>query len=247
MAMYITNLACWILATSPQSHYKLYRQWSRGEEPICAQHPAAHWRGSQRSHTESGSRAEGARFLDMFSLWLTLFWPQARNMEWESIKSSNLWAWAPGPVVFVTIRLGSRLLPSPTVETPAGNITYSWYIIAWSRKSVIRFCLIHVIWPYNDLHRFSTGLSPKNQKKDRVYQSGDALSLYVWIYNDTSPTVEYINRGARQDWDESYRSLWVLLRQGSVPTFCIEAVPGLDTMVHHGETMGKPWGNHGKP
>mmetsp|Transcript_42209 Transcript_42209/g.86075 ORF Transcript_42209/g.86075 Transcript_42209/m.86075 type:complete len:478 (+) Transcript_42209:41-1474(+) len=35
----------------------------------------------------------------------------------------------------------------------------------------------------------------------------------------TSQTLE----AEQKDWDESYRSLWVLLRQGSVPTFCIEA------------------------
>ena len=67
---------------------------------------------------------------------------------------------------------------------------------------------------FNDILRFSTGPSPL-------------------------PKNELNERGIK-DWDESYRSLWVLLRQGSVPTLCIEAVPWCkrrDDPVHVGFFM----------
>ena len=94
-------------------------------KPICAQHRAAHQTGSQRSHfTDSGSRAEGARILDMFSLLLTLLLKSSIHKTWT--KWENLTAWA------------SRLCKdpraqTPTVEKPAGNYYYL-LLISWFRQ-----------------------------------------------------------------------------------------------------------------
>jgi hypothetical protein len=91
-------------------------------KPICAQHRAAHQTGSQRSHfTDSGSRAEGARILDMFSLLLTVLLKSSIHKTWTTWENRTAWA--------------SRLCKDPRAQDSYGwNTCGKLLIISWFRQ-----------------------------------------------------------------------------------------------------------------